>query len=146
MILSATELGILDNERDALIETLALLERGMLRHVSGEALDNMRETTETHYRPPYEKKWGKMFNMNFWADEFEDCGTVACIGGTAETVGQMRFDEKSRMHLSPLFFPDSGRWNYEEITISEAAKALRGFLETGDPDQWSQMDQEVTDD
>lgn len=71
--------------------------------------------------------------MENWCAE-DDCGTVACIGGTAEMVGDVSFS-KYTLELMKLFFPN--RWlllTMSTITVEQAAQALRNYLTTGTPD------------
>lgn len=127
---SATDLRISEEQRRALELTLSALERGELRHVTYDPLqaavaDDVPFTAH--------------FNMNAWRC-VADCGTVCCIGGTAEFLGNLplhsfdRATEKNRA-LSNLFFPPIHGW--DEITADQAATALRSYLTTGDA-KWAE--------
>ncbi len=127
MILSAEKLGILGKERDALIETLALLETNKMQHVPE---DWVAEANLGAWVPNFEDMiFSGHFNMSCWTNGHK-CGTVACIGGTAELLGKFRFTTESSDVLHHLFHPGC-EMEWEEITPAMAAKALRSFLETG---------------
>jgi hypothetical protein len=125
---SAADLGITEPQRDALCKTLVLLETGKLKHEAGRC--HTLSTSEEH------RKFSGRFNMSEWAAE-HDCGTVCCIGGTAELVGNTSFgmwEFGSNEQLKRLFAPPRpircGDWT--KITPSQAATALRSYLTTGD--------------
>lgn len=126
---SAKELGLTPKEWEALIKTLVLMEAGAMTHVPS----------------PYsaiEKIDGHLFKMVNWRDEYK-CGTVCCIGGSAEVLGGMprgrmdnasnRLAEEGNRNLNTLFFEWAG-----DPTPKQAAIALRGYLTTGETD-WSFM-------
>lgn len=78
--------------------------------------------------------------MDFWIVEDATCGTIACIGGTAELVGNLPKSDfhhaaKDNSELYNLFCPDDVMI-WDEITVEEAAMALRSYLTTGKAD-WS---------
>lgn len=103
--LSADNLGISEAHRCALLKTLALLEAGVL--------DDENEHTAG-------------FSMGVWGD----CGTVCCIGGTAEAISGLDFRSLSfQPQLAALFCPPG--WSSGRDTTKQAAIALRGYLETG---------------
>lgn len=122
--MSAADLGISEAQKDALIKTLVLMETDKLVHV----------------RPPDEINWYAMesftgkFNMDAWNLSYEGCGTVACIGGTAEMVGGVSFGERHidlPENLYSLFYPGDIFDDWEKITVEQASRALRSYLTTG---------------
>lgn len=142
---SAKDLGISDVQRNALIQVLALMEGGKMKHVP--------DPKVMGYDP---RKVTGHFNMNVW-QVTATCGSVCCIGGTAELLigkpifhggdgsweeGQMEpevYDMASTAkakELDKLFFPPQCI-QYEEITDQQAAKALRNYLTSGTP-RWAQ--------
>ncbi|MGM4987379.1 hypothetical protein [Tardiphaga sp. 841_E9_N1_2] len=124
--ISAAELGITEPQRDALQKTLVLLETGHLRHV---AIDALTEGDE--YR------FSGEFNMASFAFR-HTCGTACCIGGTAQMVSGVRFSGCSRPDaLETLFYPDQHTIPMSEITVPQAARALRSYLTTGDA-KWAE--------
>lgn len=120
---SAADLDITEPQRSALMKTLMLLETGKLqyRQVSEESDDSDEPT------------FCENFNMRFWRVK-HPCGTIACIGGTAELIGDVTFGDRMRKPgLAQLFWP----WpmNNEQIaaiTPAQAATALRSYLTIGD--------------
>lgn len=127
--LSARALRLNEDQRCGLIKTLALLEAGLIGPGR------------------YEHTGG--FDMAVWGG---DCGSVCCLGGTAEAVmGDKIFHDphksgrwhpalrpKTRVGKLPeiynLFFPMSLKTNPYNASTKQAALALRGFLETGKTD------------
>ncbi len=123
---TADELKLSEAERSALMKTLVLLETDKLRHVY--------EWNNFDNREP---GFSGLFNMNVWTRE-SHCGTVACIGGTAQLVGGVDFadgDLPRGKELYELFQPTSipSRW-WQNITPAQAAVALRSYLTTGKAD------------
>jgi hypothetical protein len=120
---SAADLGITEPQFDALRKTLVLLETGKLRHAPADNLGSRSKIFTGH------------FNMNSWSYT-SDCGTVACIGGTAELIGDVSFRGSPNLALSELFYPfnmnQDGKHPFSQITIPQAATALRSYLNTGD--------------
>ncbi len=123
--LSASDLGITEPQKAALMKVLVLLETGKLRNCPmGGPSDSA-------------KMYSGQFNMNQWSAENE-CGTIACIGGTAELVGDLEARELndaaySHKPLHALFYPyivDNRDWT--DITTAQAATALRSYLTIGD--------------
>ena len=119
---TAEELGIKQEELGALIKVLGMLERSELTYAP----------YDTRKRGAATAGFTGHFNMNAWHLPAE-CGTIACIGGTAELVGGFYFDLEVGSDLYCLFYPSREVWNckYEEITIDQAARALRSYLTTG---------------
>jgi hypothetical protein len=118
---SAADLEITEPQRDALQKVLVLLETGKLAH----SLFNDAE--------PESPTFSGLFNMTNWYASHR-CGTVACIGGTAELISGVKFDNWALNDgLYKLFAPtDLGTTTYERATPAQAARALRSYLTTGD--------------
>jgi hypothetical protein len=117
---SAADLGITEPQRDALMKTLVLLEAGKLTHVKDTMIFRPRSVA---------RGFTGHFNMIWWGNE-HPCGTVACIGGTAELVGGVTFDLTTSA-LDRLFWPPTHS-DWGGITPAQAATALRSYLTTGD--------------
>ncbi len=122
---TAKELLINDRQLEALKKTLVLLETGKIKHDS--KVDAFTPLS---------------FNMANW-NLLTPCGTVCCIGGTAELVGDLTLEDNfecascNNKSLEDLFYPENiGGYTYDDITIEQAAHALRSYLTTGTPD-WS---------
>jgi hypothetical protein len=69
------------------------------------------------------------------------CGTVACLGGTAELLGGISFtDEVYGLNdgddIEELFHPSIEDWDI--ITEKDGAKALRNYLTTGNAN-WKEV-------
>jgi hypothetical protein len=114
---TATDLGITENELSALITVLGMLERGELKHVIDYDLRKNQIGPLTGH-----------FNMLEW-NVSASCGTVCCIGGTAELIMGREF-ENEPPELHKLFFPNINS-TYRNITVEQAAIALRSYLTTG---------------
>lgn len=126
--LGAEKLGLTQDQYCGLVKTLALLEAGVLD----------RSNDFTHG-----------FDMEHWGGE---CGTVCCLGGTAEVLGACKMGNyefttapgrERRPELTKLFYP-GGLTNREgfchravphhpgwEASTKEAAQVLRYYLKTG---------------
>ncbi len=123
--MTAADLGLTEPQKAALIKTLVLLETGKMTHAP--TVPDMNA---------HERHFSGHFNMCNWRGKHE-CGTVACIGGTAELVGDVSFGYIYSIHetnrgLSDLFLPrhiPASEWSC--ITPSHAARALRSYLTTG---------------
>ncbi len=115
---SAEQLGIKPHQHNALIATLKLMEEGKITHVNIIAASGKIYPTD-----------GYLFNMAIWRTEYS-CGTVACIGGTAEILGGvgLQKDCRGNRELYRLFY---GAGTAYDTTDAQAARALRGYLETG---------------
>lgn len=122
----AAELDISEAQREALVKTLVLLETGKLTHYT------------IDFRP-YNIKSGQVFtghfNMATW-NLVRDCGTVCCIGGTAELIGNVSFDDVSE-ELNNLFYPEV-ETSLKQITPTQAAIALRNYLTCGEA-KWDEV-------
>lgn len=137
--MTAEALGITEKQRDALIKTLALMDSGKLSHTTSYGAYHPQEREF-----PGSRAFTGHFNMSEWGYRF-DCGTVACIGGTAELLaGERLFSPMTmitltRTHLPPflqdLFYPAIGVLcdSWDEITVEQAAMALRSYLTVGHP-------------
>jgi hypothetical protein len=112
--LSADALDISENDLRALIKVLGLLERGELKHVQ---------------LKKYDCKVPDAFNMEFW-----DCGTAHCIGGWAHQFGADL--NQCNPGIWGLCFPEEHD-GYANITVEEAAIALRSYLTCGDA-KWAE--------
>jgi hypothetical protein len=124
---SATDLKLTKQEYNALVTTLGMMERGEIKHVI---------TNEDEEKGDYGTEFSALFNLASWASRFE-CGTVACIGGTAELIGKLKpyaISDKCGWYdmsdLDELCYP-KGDIEYEKVTVEQAAKALRSYLTTG---------------
>lgn len=124
--LSHEQLGITEPQLSALQKTLVLLETGKLAHIPVTAKFASKSTNFTGH-----------FNMAWWSNE-HGCGTVGCIGGTAEMIGEVKFARyHNNKNLSELFEPYSLGDEWDDITPAQAATALRSYLTTGDA-KWSE--------
>jgi hypothetical protein len=135
--MSAADLELTQSQHDALVTTLTFFEAGKVRHVREEEYDEWETIEDSDFQ---DAAFSGLFNMSMWeADDAPyTCGTIACIGGTAELLGKVEFDGwNCHPGLEPLFSPKTdlvGDW--DEITVERAAQAFRGFLTTGTAD-WS---------
>lgn len=124
---SAIDLGITDAQKDALAKTLVLLETGKLKH-------EVPSSRASSYLPGL--PFTGHFNMTAWGSPDPMCGTIACIGGTAEMVGNVLFGawwESENDNLRNLFAPQRlARHKWYDITSEQAATALRSYLTTGE--------------
>jgi hypothetical protein len=116
--LPASALGgdVTEIERDALIKTLALFERGEVTEIS--------PAIAGHSDAPG-------FSMEF---TFSICGTPRCILGHADALAGLKPFGIKKLAFVALGFPQNGR--AYDATVEQAACALRNFLTTGDP-QWA---------
>lgn len=120
---TAKELKLSDAEFNALVTVLGMLERGELKHIPSHVWENEEKVEGDS--PIY-------FNMDQWHSTYE-CGTVCCIGGSAEFFGEVSFFEggdRDNDDLDELFYPDIDG-SYESISAEHAAQALRSYLTTG---------------
>lgn len=116
-------LGLSDKEFEALVKVLGMFERGEVVHWSGHWDGKPCQIPNA-------------FNMRLWS-----CGTAHCIGGWAGTIiGERTLQEKTSSRftdgLSLLFYPRTNYLNFpmnHEITVDQAASALRNYLTTGQP-------------
>lgn len=118
---TAEELMITEDQRCALVKALAFLQEDKIKYhpLEGPILG-------------YGDK-GKVdyFNMRAWRRKY-DCGTVCCIGGTAQALSGTSFPNASvfeNQNLHNLFYPNNQKaWN---ATPRQAARALSNYLSTG---------------
>jgi hypothetical protein len=130
--MTATDLGITEPHKDALIKTLVLLETGKLVH--SESKTGKLVHSESSLKPSYSPKFTGHFNMASWCAE-GSCGTVCCIGGTAEIISGTSFKLRNLPEkLDELFFirPRPHGCDWHDVTPEQAATALRSYLTTGD--------------
>ena len=148
---TAIDLQIPETHRQALIKTLVYLETDKLTHHRTEfrfgrhripedgsaiKMGNMAYLNMS-CKPT---KFDGLFNMNVWSVAYE-CGTIACLGGTAEMIGHVTFGSdliSNNEALNELFYPFEmtnphihDRISFEEITTKHAAQALRNYLTNG---------------
>lgn len=109
---SAADLGISEAQKEALIKTLVLLETGKLIYVN-----------PTEGLMPRGGDFTGHFNMEWWNNKHE-CGTICCIGGTAEIIGDVKFSHCTNAALDDLFYCERSRIPLPTITIGQAARAL----------------------
>lgn len=125
--LSADELSITEPQRDALQKVLVLLETGKLVHVP--------DRTLSFYEAQNIILGSGEFSGEFSMATFgirHTCGTAACIAGTAQLIAGVRFVGTDRPEeLSELFYADGSNLCLSDITPSQAARALRSYLTTG---------------
>jgi hypothetical protein len=141
---TSAELGISDVEFDALFRVLGMLERGELKHVRVEA--------SASPFPDYSRGYTCHFNMFRVAIPYGECGTAACILGTARLLFGLKLFagwEKQGLpeNLLALFWPMAqlGARPSGSITPSQAAIALRNYLTHGDP-RWAEALATLSDD
>ena len=136
---TASDLEITEKQKQALIKTLVLFETDRMNSFdcSADSID---------WPNAYDPAFTGNFNMRFWSVAHPSCGTVACIGGTAEIIGDVSFDGwMNNDSLRQLFCPGGeeepitvvhARLN--KITPRQAATALRNYLTTGEPN-WGEI-------
>jgi|HubBroStandDraft_1064217.scaffolds.fasta_scaffold100075_3 hypothetical protein len=135
---SAVELNIPDEHYEALKKTLVLFETGKVKYQS---LDDLSKWGPDGDLVRGEVKFDGLFNMDEWRASYHGCGTVACIGGTAELVGNVKFSkiiDSGNMSLYYLFYPNGLIDKWENITVEKAARALRNYLTHGEP-RWKEV-------
>jgi hypothetical protein len=121
---TASDLGLTEPQKEALMKTLVLLETGKLEH--SKAFDFSYEEEPT-------RAFSGKFNMRYWTEAGPQCGTIACIGGTAELISGVKFEYSMVSGLRDLFQPALiNMANWADITPAQAATALRSYLTTGD--------------
>jgi hypothetical protein len=133
--LDARALDIPEDLRDALVAVLGQLERGELRH--------LRFTDATLFKMEMTTTAPDGFSMALWGDKhLPDCGTPACIGGWCQQIIGRKINEHFfNKPIEVLFYPNSEHppeeYDYEAITPSQAARALRHYLTRGAPN-WAE--------
>ncbi len=133
---TAQELGISQEQLDALVMTRDHLNKMQLK-------ENLWVR--------FIKNQPVVFRMNTWITGFvyeERCGSVCCIGGTAELLGNVNFTDRHiplPEQLDNLFFPPKGQKHYQvsihasrhpawKATPKQAAVALETYLYDGKTD------------
>ncbi len=144
--LTAKDLGITDIQRDALITTLGMLERGELKHTQGRDMPGFPDVC----LPNGTAGFTGHFNMSYWMYQI-GCGTIACLGGTSAMVAGDEYlwgdchveDDAPEGPLERLFMPGGPNhiYKWENITTDKAAVALSNYLTTGEA-QWGEVLQE----
>lgn len=125
--MTAGDLEISEVEHEALIKTLNFFERGEAKHIG--VCD-----VEYGWKP-------NSFNMSDW-----ECGTTRCILGWARTFAggldrsraDNPFDDLLPMDLYFLCYPHEISCGYDDITVEQAAAALRNYLTLGKP-HWDEV-------
>lgn len=116
-------LDIQDWEFEALLKVLGMLERGELRHVEpGCSISSYQ--------------FSGQFNMALWVAD-NDCGTVACIGGTASLIAGRKIRSRETPGLCGLFYPCL-KTDWAKITTEQAAIAVRNYLTHGEA-RWAEV-------
>jgi hypothetical protein len=128
--MTAADLGLDDDEHAALVTVLGMLERGELHHTRA------KDIIPTGEKPV---AFTGNFNMEYWTMNTQNCGTVCCIGGSAELIGGLDHD---RLFNKMNYLPKLGELfllvgNDDGITPAQAGIALRNYLTTGDP-RWNE--------
>ncbi len=141
--LTAEALGITDIQRDALIATLGMLERGELIHIQDREMPGYPDVN----LPNGEVWFTGHFNMSYWSYKI-GCGTIACLGGTSAMVAGDEHlwgdhhveDDVPDGPLERLFMPGGlgllDEW--KDITTEQAAMALSNYLTTGEA-RWEEV-------
>jgi hypothetical protein len=133
---TAKQLTITEEQRKALIKTLKYLQADKMKHIPN--TNNFTSYNEDDVYGLVRKHKPKKFNLSVWIgtdlSSAHSCGTVCCIGGTAESlVGAKIFgdDWSQNRRLSALFSPM--HVTMHKVTPEQAAVALHNFLVTGWP-------------
>ena len=123
---TAEELGLSEQEYTGLVRTLVLMEAGAIRDVVDWA--DRGGKRGSHKAP--------LFDMGTWHNDNRHCGTVCCIGGTAELLADMPIGSMS-CTASTLFRAASGdlyKLFFEfpsGVGVKQCSRVLRGYLTTG---------------
>ena len=128
--LTPAKLDIPEDLHEALVGVLGDLERGELAHVVV-PLNEVHLWEATHNAPTG-------FSMAWWSRKtFPGCGTPACIGGWCEHRLGRKFQFSHNHALYCLLYPNNEHppepYDYEAITLEQAARALRSYLTRGAP-------------
>lgn len=126
------QLGLTQEQFNALVMVSGKLARGELRHISAE-----RTYLYLHHgeKQPNSEN---LFNMDRWGARpdagtaNEECGSVCCIGGWAERLSGLSFSDEKKLppELGNLFFPRRHS-SWGDFTTQDAARALCHYLTTG---------------
>jgi hypothetical protein len=130
---TAAELGLNDVQLDALQKTLVLFETGKVVFAT-EIFVGLCAVEQS-------SEFTGHFNMANWSARGK-CGTVGCIGGTAEMIGGLPINSLNdasnyNYALENLFYANDAKVRLEKITVEQAARALRNYLTTGHAN-WAQ--------
>lgn len=122
--MTAKSLKLTQKRYHALVLTLNLMETRNLIHTPLLSEDDDRHGPKSWIFTGH-------FNMSFWNMKHE-CGTICCIGGTAEIVGRIpgSFLHTQDEDLEDLFFPAVDT-DFDDITVEHGARALRNYLTFG---------------
>lgn len=113
-----------------------------------ERLEKLRDTVRLE---KHRKTLKLTFNMAYWqvSDGPKGCGTIACLGGTADllrgvndvecggTPNPMHYEQTSKWlgmteeQARALFNPTTYERNWSRITPWQAAKAVQVLIDTG---------------
>lgn len=125
--LSAKKLNLTENQRCGLIMVLANIEAGKFMHIEPS------ELTEKNIVGA--RSLGKTaFNMNHWWTRL-NCGSVCCLGGSAEMLSGAKFEGAALSDATKALFAIGNYSNApsRKATEKQAGVALRNYLETGHP-------------
>jgi hypothetical protein len=127
--LTAKDLYLSDKFHSQLITLLGRMERGEFVHVGENEFPLVDKP---------EWKGRELFNMEQIYLRGMPCGTVGCMWGWA-TAGETAFGLSMTVSQRNLFMT-SPQWRSvrEQITVDQAASALRNFLTTGEAN-WADM-------
>lgn len=124
-MMTPEQLDLSAAQHAALVRTLQLAENGTLQH--WQFRDEIEANDDGVGTPG-------LFNMNVWNGRV-GCGTVHCLAGTAEAVaGAYLFRGRELqlpLQLDRLFWCAFSPVPMQYVTVAQAARALRGYLETG---------------
>jgi hypothetical protein len=127
--MTANELRISDQLRDALIKVLDMFERGEMQYAE--------------YQDGFMQDIKRGFNLAIGLAETQ-CGCVGCYAGWASIIMHVPFTTVSTdlptKALTNLFYGDirNDKFPLSTVTIEQATHALRNYLITGDP-RWREV-------
>lgn len=144
VFLTAEQLGIPEDEYQALLKVLRMLETGELEYISQEEVQ--AHIFGSHLELSKKKRY---FNISYWHSSNwsegsmtypkNKCGTVGCIGGWAEAFLGKKMSLRNNRAFNDLFFPRGVLGPNKvtgELTADRCIKAMRAKLTTGKAD-WS---------
>lgn len=133
--LNAEDLGIKEEDRCALIKTLAYIEAGKIKHLPRNnwgkrfGKDILQQLRSPSADEPLQGE--HIFNMMSWRNRY-DCGTVCCLGGTAEMLKGCSVDKFQSPEMADLFgLVGNSYLSMDHMTEKHGAAALRNYLTTG---------------